>query len=88
MVKNELDAIIVALRECGCDVVQADFITLIVGRGATHEGSGDGQTYLLQYGDRELSDDQVTFFRNWRGHFAVVTTPFDALDAVGIIDER
>ncbi|MFZ9627338.1 MAG: hypothetical protein ACO3AD_18930 [Burkholderiaceae bacterium] len=88
MKREKIDEIIHALRVADCDVVEADFITLIVGRSSSWPGSGDGRTYLLQLGKSGRNADQLRFARNWRGHFAVVTTPFEALDAVGVIDER
>jgi hypothetical protein len=84
---NSIDRIISALRDCDCDVVQADFITLIVGRGGS-PGDGDGRTYLLQVGPARLTAEQKRFHSRWRGHCAVVRTPWEALDAVGVIDER
>lgn len=77
-------SIIEALRAAGCDVIQCDEIDLIAGRA--------GKSYLLeckQPGRRnKLRPIQEKLLANWRGHYAIVTTPQEALAAVGLRDER
>lgn len=72
--------IIDALLAAGCDVIQCDEIDLLVGRA--------GSTYCLevkQEGKRnDLRDSQIRLVRDWRGHYAIVTTPAEALEAVGL----
>lgn len=80
--------IVRALRDVGCSVqplhaVGAGVPDLLVGR--------HGTTYLLEVKDgrkppsaRRLTRDEAAWHRNWRGHVEVVTTPEEALRAVGV----
>ena len=72
--------IIDALLAAGCDVLQCDEIDLLVGRA--------GLTFCLEckMPDKrdDLRDTQIRLVRDWRGHYAVVTTAAEALAAVGL----
>ena len=76
--------IINALIEAGCSVYQIGKpVDLAVGRA--------GATFLLECKDgskppsaRKLTLAQVTFQNTWKGHLAVVTSPEEALKAVGL----
>lgn len=76
--------IVSALYAVGCSVwIQHQPCDLLVGRA--------GQTFLLEVKDpakspskRKLTPAQVVFNRDWRGHFAVVTTVQEAFAAVGL----
>ena len=73
--------IIDALLAAGCDVIQCDEIDLLVGRA--------GMTFALEVKQpdkrNDLRDTQIRLIRDWRGHYAVVTTPDEALRAVGLM---
>lgn len=75
-------AIVDALRAAGCSVVFIGFpVDLLVGRA--------GASYVLECKSgekkrKDLTPAQVEFFRDWRGHAAVVCTPEEALRAVGL----
>lgn len=74
--------IVAALRAAGCSVeVIGKPVDLLVGRA--------GVSYVLEVksgpGKRnDLTPDQVIFFRDWRGHAAVVCSVDEALRAVGL----
>jgi Holliday junction resolvase len=84
--------IIKALRDAGCSVEMIQSATrragipdLLVGR--------DGRNYLLEVkalvGKRDpkakpMSAAQVAWWENWRGEGALVSTPEQALRAVGV----
>ena len=69
-----------ALQKAGCDVEYAyrKPYDIIVGRGF--------KTYLIECKTKhgKLRQSQVDFQRDWRGHYAVVRTPEEALKAVGL----
>jgi len=81
-------AIVAALRTVGCSVLPLHAVgkgcpDLLVGWG--------GFNLLMEVKDgkkppsaRALTQDQVDFHRDWRGHVAVVTSVKEALEAVGI----
>lgn len=77
---NNEAQIVAALQKAGCDVEYSEKRQwdLIVGRA--------GQTFLLEVKGKkgELRDSQIEFQQNWRGHYAVVRTPAEALGAVGL----
>lgn len=77
-------AIIEALEACGCDVLQATDVDLICGRA--------GQSYLLEVKQpssrKRLKPIQLRLQADWRGHYAIVTTPQEALAAIGLMDQR
>ena len=75
-----------ALRAVGCDVFDASrfggsFPDLVVGR--------NNRSMLLEVKDgskppsaRKPSEGQESFAANWRGHYALVTSVEEAIDAV------
>jgi hypothetical protein len=73
--------IVKALRKAGCDVeiIGGKPYDLICGRGY--------RTYLLETKTPmgSLTDSQKTFRRLWRGHYAIVRSPEEALIAVGVL---
>jgi len=81
-------AIAQALRQAGasvaeCHAVGAGFPDLCVG--------WQGGTYLIEVKNpakpkskRQLTDAQVRWHNEWRGHVAVVETIREALEAIGI----
>ena len=80
-------AIAGALAKAGCDIEYATRrpYDLIVGRA--------GMTYLLEVKSlfrtkkpkaKPLTESQIDFKNSWRGHYAVVATPAEALKAVGL----
>jgi hypothetical protein len=84
---NQAD-IVKALRQIGatvqtCHGVGKGFPDLCVG--------WQGATYLLEVkdpskpkADQRLTDAQVKWHNEWRGHVAVVRTVVEALEAIGI----
>lgn len=80
---NEAE-IIDALRAAGCHVIQADDIDLIVGRA--------GKNYLIEVKLPKKRDNlrpiQQRMKAEWCGQYCIVTTPAEALHAVGANDER
>ncbi len=75
--------IVKRLREVGCSVhvlsgVGDGFPDLAVGRGGT--------SYLLECktGNGGLTKHQIAWHATWAGHSAIVRTPEEALNAVGI----
>jgi len=81
-------AIAQALRQAGasvaeCHAVGAGFPDLCVG--------WQGKTYLIEVknpakpkSQRQLTDAQVRWHNEWRGHVAVVETIREALESIGI----
>lgn len=80
--------IVEALRQLGCSVQPLHS----VGHGCPDLAVGwQGKTYFLevkdglrQPSDRKLTDAQVEWHRDWRGHVATVNSVKEALDAIGI----
>ena len=76
---NEAE-IVSALVKAGCDVDYVSFkpYDIVVGRSS--------QSYLLEVKTKKgrMRQSQVDFKRDWRGHYAVVRTPEEALKAVGL----
>jgi len=74
--------IVAALRAAGCSVQIIGFpVDILAGRA--------GVTYVLELksGPKkrgDLTPAQVEFFRDWRGHAAVVCSVEEALSAVGL----
>lgn len=72
--------IVLALKAIGCSVETWDKVDLIVGFR--------GRTLLLEVKNPEKADRkrstprQVLFRHAWAGHYAVVTTPEEAIDVV------
>ncbi len=79
--------IVKALRATGASVA----ITSAVGGGFPDLVCGHrGRNWLLECKDgrkppsaRELTPDQIEFKATWRGHWAVVNSPEEALEIVG-----
>lgn len=71
--------IVAALQAAGCSVLPANNIDLIVGRA--------GANFLLEVKTPQSRDhlkpSQVRLLREWRGQYSIVTTPEEALKAVG-----
>lgn len=72
-------AIVSALRSAGCSVLRLDAVDLLVGQA--------GRNYLFEVKDgnkppsaRKLTPLQESILAGWRGQYAVVTSPADALD--------
>jgi Holliday junction resolvase len=73
--------IVAALEKAGCDVLRASDVDLIVGRA--------GATYLVECKTpgkdaKRLRPIQKRLRSSWRGHYAIVETPEQALCAVGL----
>ena len=70
--------IVAALRAAGCSVMHLDRVDLAVGYR--------DRTYLLEVktDTGPLTDSQRELLRTWRGHYAIVRTPEDALAAIGV----
>lgn len=72
--------IIAALEAAGCDVIRADDVDLLVGRA--------GKTYLVEVKrpnratESRIQPIQKRLRDNWRGHYAIVTTAEEALEAI------
>jgi hypothetical protein len=71
-----------ALEKAGFDVVQTDEIDLIAGKA--------GKNYLLEVKLEGVTESRIRPLQrwlrdNWRGQYAIVTTPVEALRAVGAI---
>ena len=78
--------IIAALEAVGCDVLRATDVDLIVGRA--------GRNYLLEVKrvkratESRIRPIQRRLRDTWHGQYAIVTTAQEALQAVGMVDER
>ena len=87
-VDENQDEIVKALRAIGCTVTP----THAAGKGFPDITVGwQGVNYLLEIKnpskpkrDRQLTEDQVDWHREWRGQVAVVETVKEALEAIGI----
>ena len=81
--------IVAALRKVGATVQHLHS----VGQGCPDLAVGyRGATYLLECKDgskppsaRKLTDNQIEWHANWRGHVAVVATVKEALTAIGAL---
>ncbi len=79
--ENEPD-IIEALRRAGCDVLLANDVDLIVG--------SRGSTFILEVkhpkraSESRIRPIQKALRDGWKGQYAIVTTPEQALAAVGL----
>lgn len=75
-------AIVAALEAAGCDVLRANDVDLIVGRA--------GMNFLLECKrptratQSRLRPMQKKLRQSWRGQYAIVTSPENALCAVGL----
>lgn len=80
--------IVAALRKAGCSValthkVASGFPDLVVGRRAGLAGPTSFLLEIKKPGGR-LTPDQQEFIAQWRGHYAVVESVEQALEAVGL----
>jgi hypothetical protein len=74
--------IVAALEAIGCTVHRLDQpCDLLVGRGAKNILL-EVKNPLKPKGDQKLTDGQKKFEEGWRGQFAVVKTPEEAIDVV------
>ena len=78
--------IVQALRDAYCSVLPMHRLgqgapDLAVGRG--------GKVYFLEVktDNGKLTSDEQEFMDEWRGHYAIVRTPEEALKAIGVLDE-
>jgi len=80
---NEAE-IVTALQRVGCSVAYAERqpYDLLAGRA--------GRTYLLEIKDRKgrLRESQLVFGASWKGHYKVVRSVEEALEAVGVRAEQ
>jgi hypothetical protein len=73
--------IVEALEAVGCDVLKATDVDLIVGRA--------GVNFLLEVkhpkrmSESNLKPIQKKLRSSWRGQYAIVSTPVEALTAIG-----
>lgn len=66
-----------ALVQAGCSVQRSDWVDLVVGKG--------GHTYLLEVKTSwkaPLKDSQKLLLQMWKGHYKIVTTIDEALQAI------
>ncbi len=83
--------IVAALRAAGCTVQRLSepgVPDLLVGRQGR---DGRGVNYLLEVKDpREghLTREQDRWLMGWNGHYAIVTSEIEALQAVGLRDSN
>jgi len=78
--------IVNALRQVGASVL----VLSRVGQGCADLACGiRGQTYFLEVktDKGELTPAEKKFMKGWRGHYAIVRTPEEALKAIGVIYE-
>jgi hypothetical protein len=74
-------SIVEALEAIGCDVLRASDVDLIVGRA--------GINYLLEVkrpkfkSESRIRPVQKRLRDSWKGQYAIVSTPVEALQAVG-----
>ena len=75
-----------ALEQAHCSVYSLDLpLDALVGRVDPRLGP---MTFLLEFkepGKGKLTPDQLEFIKTWRGHYAVVHSPDEALKAVGVL---
>lgn len=75
-------SIVEALESIGCDVLRANDVDLIVGRA--------GVNYLLEVkhpkrkSESNIKPIQKRLRDSWRGQYAIVSTPVEALKAIGV----
>ena len=78
--------IVQALRDVYCSVL----LLHRVGQGCPDIAVGyQGSVYFLEIKTEKgkLTPPETKFQDSWRGHYAIVRTPEDALRAIGVIDE-
>ena len=82
-------AIVEALRDAGCTVQDLHEVgdgcpDLLVG---FTDCQGEPRNYLLEVKSKrgKLTGNQPKWHRNWRGQKAVVRSPLEALEALGLV---
>ena len=79
--------IVAALRQVGASVV----VLSRVGQGCADLACGiRGRTFFLEVktDKGELTPAEKNFMEGWRGHYAIVRTPEEALKAIGAIEYK
>ena len=77
--------IVDALRQVGASVL----VLSRVGQGCADLAAGiRGQTFFLEVktDKGKLTEDEQKFMDEWRGHYAIVRTPEEALQAIGVLE--
>ena len=77
--------IVAALRQAGASVL----ILSRVGQGCADLAAGiRGETFFLEVktDSGKLTPSEQEFMDGWRGHYAIVRTPDEALKAIGVIE--
>ena len=78
--------IVEALRAVGASVV----VLSRVGQGCADLSAGfRGSNYFLEVktDSGKLTPAELEFQQLWRGHYAIVRTPEEALQAIGVLDD-
>ena len=77
--------IVSALRRVGASVL----VLSRVGQGCADLAAGiRGETFFLEVktDKGKLTEDEQKFMDEWRGHYAIVRTPEEALQAIGVLE--
>ena len=77
--------IVQALRDAGASVL----VLSRVGQGCADLAAGvRGETFFLEVktDKGKLTPREQEFMEGWRGHYAIVRTPEEALKAIGLIE--
>lgn len=83
-VDNNQAEIVEALRQAGASVL----VLSRVGQGCADLAAGiRGMTFFLEVktDKGELTPAEKKFMEQWRGHYAIVRTPEEALRAIGLL---
>ena len=78
-------AIVSALRQVGASVL----VLSRVGQGCADLAAGiRGETFFLEVktDKGKLTPAEKEFMQGWRGHYAIVRTPEEALKAIGLLE--
>ena len=77
--------IVDVLRQAGASVL----VLSRVGQGCADLAAGiRGETFFLEVktDKGKLTEDEQKFMDEWRGHYAIVRTPEEALRAIGVLE--
>ena len=77
--------IVAALRQVGASVL----VLSRVGQGCADLAAGiRGMTFFLEVktDKGKLTENEQKFMDEWRGHYAIVRTPEEALRAIGVME--
>ena len=77
--------IVAALRQAGASVL----VLSRVGQGCADLAAGiRGETFFLEVktDKGKLTPAETKFQEGWRGHYAIVRTPEEALRAIGVLE--